>query len=250
MHGLFSDLVVSRDGAPARRAGLAFPASLVLHAAAATLVAFVSVLTRPPLPDVEPTPARIPDFVVLPRSAGGGIARPAAPPRPPRPAPPRSMAFVPSLLPVPETESLSMPPTEGTEPVGGPPCLIGCDAGGAPGGEPGDGVLGGVGTPSPAPPAPVRTGGAIRPPLKVRNVAPPYPEVARAAHVQGDVVLDCTISNEGRVVDVKVLSGPILLQAAAVDAVRQWLYRPTLLNGVPVPVVMTVTVRFALDPRR
>jgi len=82
------------------------------------------------------------------------------------------------------------------------------------------------------------------------DLVPPYPEVARVAHVQGDVVLDCTISSEGRVVDVKTLSGPILLQAAAADAVRQWLYRPTLLNGVPVPVVMTVTVHFALDPRR
>jgi protein TonB len=159
------------------------------------------------------------------------------------------MAFVSNLPPTPTNEGLDVPATDATEPVGGPPCLIGCDAGGVPGGEPGGGVLG-VGTLSAAPPAPVRTGGDIRPPLKVRNVVPPYPEVARAAHVQGDVVLDCTISNEGRVVDVKVLSGPILLQAAAVDAVRQWLYRPTLLNGVPVPVVMTVTVRFALDPRR
>jgi protein TonB len=78
-------------------------------------------------------------------------------------------------------------------------------------------------------------------------VLPVYPEIARAARVQGNVVLDCTISREGRVVDVKVLSGHVLLQPAAVEAVRQWLYRPTLLNGVPVPVVMTVTVRFTLD---
>ena len=159
------------------------------------------------------------------------------------------MAFVPSLPPVPEAESLGLPTTEGNEPVGGPPCLIGCDPGGVPGVGPGDGILG-AGVPPVAPPTPIRTGGHIRPPLRVRNVVPPYPELARAARIQGDVVLDCTISNEGRVVDVKILSGPIPLQAAAVDAVRQWLYQPTLLNGVPVPVVMTVTVHFALDSPR
>jgi len=118
---------------------------------------------------------------------------------------------------------------------------------GVPGGDP-NGT--GLGTQPPSPiTGPIRTGGDIHPPLKVRHVVPVYPEIARAARVQGDVVLDCTISNEGRVVDVKVLSGHALLQAAAVDAVRQWVYRPTLLNGVPVPVVMTVTVHFTLDRR-
>ena len=131
-----------------------------------------------------------------------------------------------------------------------PPCL-GCLPGVVPGGVPGGDPNGtGPGTPPPSPSTgPIRTGGDIHPPLKVRHVVPVYPEIARAARVQGDVVLDCTISNEGRVVDVKVLSGHALLQAAAVDAVRQWVYRPTLLNGVPVPVVMTVTVHFTLDRR-
>jgi protein TonB len=248
MHRLFSDLVVSRDGAIARRARLAWPASLVLHAAAATVVVLVAILRQDALPRVETTPGPIREIVALPPAGGGNAIRPS-PPRLPRPSPPPSMAFVSDLPPTPANEGVDVPPTEGVEPVGGPPCLIGCDPGGAPGGEPGGGVLGVVALPA-APPAPIRTGGDIRPPQKVRNVVPPYPEVARAAGVQGDVVLDCTISNEGRVVDVKVLSGPIVLQAAAVDAVRQWLYRPTLLNGVPVPVVMTVTVHFALDPRR
>ena len=131
-----------------------------------------------------------------------------------------------------------------------PPCL-GCLPGVVPGGVPGGDPNGtGLGTPPPSPSTgPIRTGGDIHPPRKVRHVVPAYPEIARAARVQGDVVLDCTISNEGRVVDVKVLSGHALLQAAAVDAVRQWVYRPTLLNGVPVSVVMTVTVHFTLDRR-
>jgi protein TonB len=220
----------------------------VLHAAAATVVVLVAILRQDALPRVETTPGPIREIVALPPAGGGNAIRPS-PPRLPRPSPPPSMAFVSDLPPTPANEGVDVPPTEGVEPVGGAPCLIGCDPGGAPGGEPGGGVLGVVALPA-APPAPIRTGGDIRPPQKVRNVVPPYPEVARAARVQGDVVLDCTISNEGRVVDVKVLSGPIVLQAAAVDAVRQWLYRPTLLNGVHVPVVMTVTVHFGLDPRR
>jgi len=248
MHRLFADLVLSREGATARRARLAFPASLMLHAAAATVIVLVAVLRQDTLPRVETMPGPIREVVALPPAGGGNAMRPS-PPRLPRPSPPPPMAFVSNLPPTPTNEGLDVPATEGTEPAGGPPCLIGCDPGGVPGGGSGDRIVG-TGVPPVATPAPIRTGGDIRPPLKVRNVVPLYPEVARAAHVQGDVVLDCTISNEGRVVDVKILSGPIPLRAAAVDTVRQWLYRPTLLNGVPVPVVMTVTVHFALDPRR
>jgi len=65
--------------------------------------------------------------------------------------------------------------------------------------------------------------------------------------VQGVVILECTISPQGRVNDVKILRGIPLLDQAAVEAVRQWVYTPTLLNGVPVPVIMTVTVNFKLS---
>jgi len=249
MHRLFSDLVVSRDGGTARRAGFALPASLTLHAVAATIVVFAAVLRQDLPSPVETTPGHIPGFVALPPAGGDRVVRPS-PPRLSRPAPPRAMAFVPDLPLLPEDPGLDVPAIEpGIDPVGAHPCVIGCAPGGVPGGDPNGGVPG-VGLSSPPSTEPIRTGGDIRPPLKVRNVFPVYPEIARAARVQGDVVLDCTISNEGRVIDVKVLSGHALLQAAAVDAVHQWLYRPTLLNGVPVPVVMTVTVHFALDPRR
>ena len=245
MQRMFSDLVVSRGGDTARRPGLALPASLTLHAAAATIVVFAAILRQDAPPRVETTPGRIPGFVAPPPAGDGRVARPL-PPRLPRPAPPRSIAFVPDLPPLPEDPGLDLPALEpGIGAGDAPPCLIGCAPGGVPGGDPDGKVVGGL--PSPPPPEPIRTGGDIHPPLKVRNVVPVYPEIARAARVQGDVVLDCTISNEGRVIDVKVLSGHVLLQAAAVDAVRQWLYRPTLLNGVPVPVVMTVTVHFTID---
>lgn len=96
-------------------------------------------------------------------------------------------------------------------------------------------------------PEPVHVGAGIVEPRKLRSVPPVYPELARQARVQGTVVLECTISPEGRVTDVRVLRGVPLLDEAARDAVRQWVYTPTLLDGRPVPVIMTVTVNFRLS---
>ena len=93
----------------------------------------------------------------------------------------------------------------------------------------------------------MRIGGAIPEPRKTRNVPPTYPPTAQQARIQGVVVLECTISPEGKVVSVTPLRGHALLTEAAVDAVRQWEYTPTLLNGVAVPVIMTVTVNFKLS---
>jgi protein TonB len=99
----------------------------------------------------------------------------------------------------------------------------------------------------PNPNGPLRLrGGDLRLPVKTRHVAPVYPALAVAAHVQGTVVLDCVIDEAGRVSSVSVLRGHALLDAAAVEAVQQWRYRPTLLNGVRVSVLLTVTVDFRL----
>jgi protein TonB len=137
--------------------------------------------------------------------------------------------------------------------VGGPPddtqgapgcvgCSLGGDSPGSPDGLP-DAAdrAGGEGLP-------IRVGGVIQPPTRVRRVAPVFPEIARAARVQGVVILECVIGPDGRVTDVHVLRGQPLLERAAIDAVRQWLYRPTRLNGQPVAVVMTVTVTFTMPP--
>jgi protein TonB len=96
------------------------------------------------------------------------------------------------------------------------------------------------------PTAPVRIGGTIQEPRKLRNVNPVYPPEAVQARVQGVVILECTISPTGKVVEVKTLRGVPLLNEPAIEAVRQWEYTPTELNGVPVPVIMTVTVNFKL----
>jgi len=112
------------------------------------------------------------------------------------------------------------------------------------------GVVGGVAAAPPPPPPvlePVRVGGAIKEPRKTKHVEFVYPEIAKSARVQGVVIMECTISPEGKVVDVKVLKGNPLLDGAAIDAVKQWEYTPTLLNGIPVPVIMTVTANFRLS---
>ena len=98
-----------------------------------------------------------------------------------------------------------------------------------------------------APTKPVRPGGDIREPVKVRHVPPVYPQIAINARISGRVVIDAVIGTDGVVRDARVLSGVPLLNQAALDAVKQWRYTPTMLNNVPVQVIMTVTVQFNLQ---
>lgn len=95
-----------------------------------------------------------------------------------------------------------------------------------------------------APEAPVRVGGNIRTPRRIQDRQPVLPETARQAGVRGVVILEITIGPDGAVNDAKILNSIPLLDQAALDAVRGWRYEPTLLNGTPVPVIMTVTVNF------
>jgi protein TonB len=98
----------------------------------------------------------------------------------------------------------------------------------------------------PAPGAPVRVGGAVLQPTMTWHVNPEYPAIGQSARVQGVVILEAVIGDDGRVQDTRVLRSIPLLDQAAVDAVRQWEFTPTMLNGQPVPVIMTVTVQFTL----
>ena len=79
-------------------------------------------------------------------------------------------------------------------------------------------------------------------------VQPRYPLDAVAAKIEGIVILEAWVGMDGRVIDASVLRSVPLLDQAAIDAVRQWEYTPTLLNGAPTPVIMTVTVAFTLPP--
>jgi protein TonB len=94
----------------------------------------------------------------------------------------------------------------------------------------------------------MRLHAGMQAPRKIVHVSPRYPPTAQAARVQGLVVLDAVIDSAGRVTDVRVTHSIRLLDEAAVDAVRQWRFTPTLLNGEPVSILLTVTVRFTLGP--
>lgn len=86
----------------------------------------------------------------------------------------------------------------------------------------------------------------IRPPAKVSHVPPVYPRIAREAKIEGTVILEAVIAASGSVEEVRVLRSAPLLDAAAIDAVRQWRFTPIMLNGQAIPIVMTVTVTFTL----
>ena len=93
----------------------------------------------------------------------------------------------------------------------------------------------------------IRIGGNIKAPTKVRDVRPVYPPVAMQAKVSGMVIIETRVGKDGSVEDARVLRSVPLLDQAALDAVLQWKFVPTLLNGVPTPVIMTVTVNFTIQ---
>lgn len=220
----------------------------------ATLIeaALVAVLIAVPLMavDVLPVPLQAMDAFVISS---------APPPTPP--PPPASSSVEPQQTPEPaqivDVQQIPIPLEAPTGIAPEPPTDITFEraAGAVPGGlgHP-DGVPGGwTGVPPPpvappvAPPQVTRVGGNVLPPVKTRHVNPTYPPLAQAGRIEGIVIIQATIGVDGRVTDTNVLRGHPLLDAAALDAVRQWEFTPTLLNGVPTAVIMNVTVTFRLQ---
>jgi protein TonB len=138
-----------------------------------------------------------------------------------------------------------MPATGGV--VGGVP-------GGIPGGQLG-GVIGGIVSATnaavpkfiPVTPQRVRISQGVTKGLLVQKIEPQYPPLARAARVQGDVVLSAVIDTNGQITNLQLVSGHPMLVPAAIAAVKQWRYKPYLLNGQPVEVETTITVIFSLS---
>jgi protein TonB len=93
----------------------------------------------------------------------------------------------------------------------------------------------------------LRAGQGVRAPTKIRDVRPVYPPEAREAGVSGIVIIEVRIGQDGSIVAAQVVRSIPLLDNAALEAVRQWMFEPTLLNGVPVDVIMMVTVNFTLS---
>jgi periplasmic protein TonB len=94
---------------------------------------------------------------------------------------------------------------------------------------------------------PIRVGGEVQQANRISSVTPVYPAEAKQNRIQGTVRLEVTIDKEGHVSGVSLISGPAELVQSATDAVQQWVYRPTLLNGEPVTVLTTVDVNYTLS---
>ena len=247
---LFQSLVVTEPEHHPGRAATTVLGSVVLHSLLIGAVAIIPLLYYDAIPEPEVLRA----FFVTPLEI-----QPPPPPPPPPPAGARPAVRVPPQVANVEVSGFVAPievPSEIRPEEGLDLGVAGGVPGGVEGGVPG-GVVGGIvgGLPqsvAPPPPkvAPIRVGGHIKPPVKLKNVPPEYPELAEQARVQGVVILECVISPRGKVTDVRVLRSIPLLDQAAVDAVRRWEYTPTLLNGIPVPVIMTITVNFSLTGPR
>ena len=188
------------------------------------------------------------------------VAPPAGPPPPPpaaaRAVVPHTSTTRPKLTYTQGklTAPTSIPKTVSVDNAAAAPDLGGV-VGGVPGGLAGGqvgGVFGGTGTSVPIPPPQpatkriVRVGSSLKAPRQIYSIQPEYPPLARQAHVWGTVVVDAVIDEHGNVVQARALSGHPLLISAALKAVLQWKYEPTLLSGTPVAVEMEVTVHFNL----
>jgi periplasmic protein TonB len=197
----------------------------------------------------------------------------APPPPPPPPPPPAAAAPVKIVKVIPrqfDAGKLMAPKTIPKEiavireeelPSVGSAGVVGGVPGGVPGGTPG-GVIGGIigSVPSAPPPPPpvkeapkpvtpkqIRVGGQVQAAKLVRQPKPVYPPLAKQARIQGTVRFNAIIGKDGTIQNLQLVSGHPLLVQSATDAVKQWVYQPTLLNGEPVEVVTQIDVNFTLS---
>jgi periplasmic protein TonB len=206
--------------------------SICAHAAVVVAIFVAPIFATADLPD----PRRPLTFEAI-----TPIATPTIPvtPRPQPTQPSKAIAAFPVV------EPSELPPD--LAPIDPPaPRIDACDSCGVVGAPIGDGRVGHDLTPPPLPKDPIPVGGNIRPPSRVVYVAPVYPQLALAVRKEGTVILQAVIDEAGNVREVKVLRSVQLLDDAAIQAVANWKFTPTLLNGTAVPVVMTVTVAFTL----
>jgi protein TonB len=217
------------------------PISIALHLAALLVFVVIPLTANMILPDPA---SNLPEYM---RTA------PMPPPPPVTPAPSRptpaapAQASDPTLAPraAPDTiEAETTPPGTVTDPsaipsIGGVSNGLGSVISGAP-----------VAVQAPEPPrpsGPVRVADLPVTPRKLNDVRPFYPDIARAARKEGTVILEAVLDTTGRVTQLRVIKSEPLLDQAAVDAVKQWRYTPSLYGGRPVSVLMTITVRFMLQ---
>jgi periplasmic protein TonB len=233
---MFEDSTFESNGAIRTRsrawmiAAFAFNASILLaliliplfYPEALTAKSISFLMTTPPAPVEQPKPVVRPEHEV---SAAPALGNPFV-------APARIPHGYPSAAPPDSAENSTW-------------IALGPDGSGSPnGGFQGTGVSPVV-VQTPVGPRPIPS--VLAQGLLIRKVIPRYPSIGIAVHAEGTVVLQATISKTGTIENLRVVSGPALLQQAAIEAVKQWQYRPYLLNGQPVEVETTVNVDFKMN---
>jgi protein TonB len=240
---MFHDSLIPRDRF-FKAGAWAFPASLLFHVGIASLLVVLPLLQT----GLPPRLDRIVDAF---------LTAPAPPSPPPPPAARRAGSRVSRIKPVQasafDAGRFIAPVTIPDAITEDPAAVDGADGieGGVDGGVPGGAWSGVVG------PIlnvligdvekPIRAAGDVRGPALLRRVAPDYPEIARQARVEGIVIIEAETDIYGRVRNARILRSIPLLDQAALDAVRQWVYEPMVVNGRPRGVLFTVTVTFKLN---
>ncbi len=180
------------------------------------------------------------------------LVAPAPPPPPPPPQPVVKIIKAPKVINIQKMVAPTVIPKNIAIVKEDAPVIYTNSSEGVAGGT--GGVLNGLlgsGPAAPPPPKPVtpsriRVGGSVESASLINKVTPQYPPIAKTAHVSGTVVLHAVISKEGTIQELQYVSGPPLLMKAAMDAVKEWRYKPTTLNGEPVEVDTTIDVVFTL----
>ena len=238
------------------RKGASVFVSFLLQVALITVMVLIPLIFTDSLPKTQLT-----SFLVAPPP-------PPPPPPPPAAAPIKVVKVIPRQF---DANKLMAPKVipkdianikeEELPPMAGTPGVVGGVPGGVPGGV-GGGVLGGIlgGIPSAAPPPPpvkeapkpvtpksIRVGGNVQAAKLIRQPKPTYPPLAKQARIQGTVRFNAVIGKDGTIQNLTLVSGHPLLIPSAQEAVRQWVYQPTTLNGEPVEVVTTIDVNYTLS---
>jgi len=189
------------------------------------------------------------------------VAPPPPPPPPPPPEAPKVVKVIPRqfdagklMAPKEVPKQIAMIKEDELPPPSAAGGVVGGISGGVSSGVLG-GILGGISSAAPppppvekkAPPSRIRVGGNVQSAKLVRQPRPVYPQLAKQARIQGVVKLHALISKEGTIENLTLISGHPLLAPAALEAVKQWIYQPTLLNGEPVGVDTEIDVNFTLS---
>jgi protein TonB len=245
---LFQSLIIAHPESAIARKSATMAVSVTVHALLVAAVVIVPILFYDVIP--QPSESILKAFFVAPAE----VAPPPPPPPPPAPAlraAVKAPAPIPSAAPatfvapidtpaeIKQEESLDL----GFGVEGGVPGGV---EGGVPGGVLG-GIVGGAMPEAPAPVKVVRVGGNLVAPKPIKKVAPEYPELARTARLGAIIIMEAQIDVHGRVKAVNVLRGHPLFDEAAVAAVKEWRYKPLLLNGEPTEFILTVTITFNLQ---